>query len=111
MNFSLDELANFSYYDRYNGQAMQDAKSTLFDKLNGKVAVINGVHGTLKHDSYMAKYPREEMVHKLAHYASDIGKKHPHYQETKAKLKDDWMTDVGENPYLLADVMHQTGIK
>lgn len=58
--------------------------------LHGMWYVLDGIHGQLKDDS-------RKLETRLIHEPSKRGKRTRAYQETKAKLHDDWMTDLSQS--------------
>lgn len=72
---------------------------------DGEVVVLDGIKHRLEVDSYKAKYPREEYV--ISVHAVPVNKQSKYYKEIKAKLGDDWASNVLESPELESEVLAQ----
>lgn len=66
----------------------------LFEKLDGRKCTLDGVHGTLVREIVSVRYPTERTEYRLWHRASAKGRKSPAYLAIKARLRDDWDTDL-----------------
>ena len=66
----------------------------VFEFLDGKPYILEGISGYLKYDSYRAIYPYEHTVEKLSHIPDSEGKKSLYYQSIRVYLGDDWDTDL-----------------
>jgi hypothetical protein len=72
---------------------------------NGKTVLINGIKHKLEVRTHRAIYPRRYIA--VTVYAAPINRNTKYYRDTKAKLGDDWSTDVLYNPELAADILEQ----
>lgn len=72
---------------------------------HGRKVMIDGLAYTLKVNTYMASYPRREML--ISVYAEPVNKHSKHYLETKRQLGDDWSTDVLESFDVMCDILAQ----
>ena len=59
---------------------------------HGKVVKIDGLSYRLRCSTYQQRYPYPEEVIDVA--ADPVSKSSAHYREVKARLGDDWSTDV-----------------
>jgi hypothetical protein len=64
--------------------------------LDGREYILNGVHGHFRHTAHGALYPYPYVVEKLEHEPSERGMRSKHYRETRARLGDDWSTDLSQ---------------
>ena len=70
----------------------------LFEVLNGRKVVHNGIEGVLRYRVTDAVYPYPHTIHRLSHEATAKGKRSAQYQEIRARLRDDWETDLTDAP-------------
>ncbi|MCU0551885.1 MAG: hypothetical protein MUC48_21305 [Leptolyngbya sp. Prado105] len=63
----------------------------LFEFLNGKVYVLDGIPGILQHSICRVKSPRIEYRDYLYHVPDST---HPGYLQAKRNLGNDWSTDL-----------------
>ena len=78
--------------------------SKLFDFLDGKEYVIDGVHGHFKHKSNV-------FSSHLVHQASEKGKKSAAYKQGKAQMGMDYETEITYRTALLLDISIKLGYK
>ena len=71
--------------------------NTIFEFLNGREYVLNGVHGTFRHEITHAIYPYAHTREALSHVPSKRGMRTNAYREIKRQLRDDWTTDLTDS--------------
>lgn len=86
--------------------AKETVCNTWADALNaidGREYTLDGVHGTFHIDRSIRFNTR------IWHIASERGRQSEHYREVKAKLRDDWDSDMSHSDRLV-DIMGELGI-
>ena len=72
----------------------------------GKVVTLDGIKHVLRVESYRAIYPYVRDVLKV--WATPVNRRSRYYQDVRARLGDDWSTDVLESDVcVIADVISQ----
>lgn len=77
-----------------------DATRTLnpvFAFLDGRRMTLDGVEGVFKHEVREALYPYRHTVERLIHHPTARGKRSEAYQTVRARLHDDWSTDLTDS--------------
>lgn len=66
----------------------------LFTFLDGRTYTHNGIEGTFRHVVRDAIYPYPHTVQRLVHEPTAKGKASDAYRAEKARMGDDWDTDL-----------------
>lgn len=77
--------------------------SQALDAIDGRTYTLDGVHGTIKVDR------RDPLRTHVSHEPSAKGKRSAPYLATKARLRDDWSTDLSWSERL-ADIASALGV-
>jgi hypothetical protein len=72
---------------------------------NGKTVLIDGIKHVIEVSTIRAIYPYRHTS--ISVYARPVNRKSKFYQDTKAKLGDDWSTDVLSSPELQCEILNQ----
>lgn len=79
-----------------------------WEQHDGKIVKIDGHNHRLRCTTYMARYPREELMIDVS--AEAVNKRAKWYQEQRRQLGDDFSTDVLDSDIeLQSDIMRQLG--
>lgn len=83
----------------------------IFEFLNDKTSVVDGLEGKFEYYVINARYPYVHEIHKLRFLPSVKAKQTEMYQSIKQKLGDDWDIDLTDSIDTFVDQAFKLGYK
>lgn len=90
-------------------QANTFIPNSVFEFLDAKHYILDGVSGVFHHRIWTARYPYLHKREELAHEADDEGLCSEAYRKTKRELGDDWSSDLTNAIDLYCDIAAKLG--
>lgn len=81
-----------------------------WERFNGRIVEVDGIECVVRTDVYVQRYPYESKVIDVRAEPTGKAKETAFYKGMKAKLRDDWSTDVLSSDIdFQADLLRQLG--
>ena len=79
-----------------------------WEEFDGRAVMVDGMPCTIRVDTYIAHFPREERVIYVHAVPTESAMLTEAYLSVKRKLRDDWSTDVlGSDPEVQTEILLQ----